>query len=277
MLQYGFTPDKKLAGTEIVAEIDDTLINGMIDGLAENETLLVVTPDGTFEAVREKHKDNPNVRFTTVENAPGDEADYVILNEKFGMVNKDNKFSMYQKAYTLLTRSRKGTRILKSMGLQMLGIANANESPMATLDISFDPNSDSAKEYVETKMNALNTIPGEAASETTEENPEGKEPGPPTKPVQPVYKHVHEASSFADDTKTVEEVAQELGSELEKEAENATDDEISRPATKANDEFNGDETLGIGLKGMKLKAFKKYLALKADGGKSIVDIDDFAN
>lgn len=256
MLQYGFTPDGKLAGDQIVTEIDDTLVEGTIDALGENETLMVVTPDNTFEALKEKYKDNPNIKFVNIENAQGDEADYTILNVKFGIVSDDNKFSTLQKIYTLLTRARKGTRLVKSVGLAKLNIDNAAESVAAAMDISFNPESDSAKEYIDTRLAALNLIPGEETSqnseETSEENAEEKKPKTP----EIVYKYPHEASTLEDQTQTLEQVTNETVTTLTEEAANATESELSRSATDASNEFNGDENLGIGLKGLKLKAFK---------------------
>ena len=274
ILQYGFSVDKKLAGDQIVKEIDDTLIQGTIDSLNDKETLMVITPDGTFEALREKYKDNENIKFINVSNAPGDEADYVILNEKIGVITPDNKFSTLQKVYTLLTRAKKGTKIIDSIGLQQLQISNASESPTAAIDISFNPNSASAKEYFNIKLKSLNSIP-EAPNEESEEEKSKEQKD--KKPVIPPSKPNVIDTDYADESETLDEFNQRLETDLKEEADNATEDELKTPS---NDDksYNGDISLGSGLKGWKLAAYKKYLGLKSqERDVSVIDSKDFSD
>lgn len=271
-LQFGFTPERKLAGDQIVPQIDATLIQGTIDSLQEGETLMIITPEGSFQALREKYKDSKNIKFVTASDAPGDESDYVILNERFENITNDNKFSILQKIYTLLTRAKKGTKVVQSQGLTDLNIYNSGESVTATIDVSFDPNSKSAKDYVDTKLQALKAIPVEETENKDEKNEKEEQKPVVIKPA----KNPIQSSNLAENTQTDEEVAKQIETAVEQEAQNVGESELNA-TTNTKEDDNGDENLGVGLRGLKLRAYKEYLALKRNPGYSVIDTEEFAN
>lgn len=253
VLKYYYASDGKLCGDHIIESISDSDIDETVASLDENETVLIVTTPDKFAASREKYKTNPNVKFVTPDSVQGSEADYVVLDVSFDGAAKA-KITGFQDVYTLLTRAKKGTKILSSNGLSELGISQ-EEDATATTNVSFDPNSQASKEYVDTRLKALNLIPAE-------ENPTPS-PKPKTSPgEQPPANLVDEVIKKPGD-KSDDEIITEIESDSE------DDDAYEK------EQNSGDEQLGAGLKGEKLKAFKKYNSLKAHKDIPLIDSEYF--
>lgn len=260
VLLYDYDSNGKLCGDTIVEKIEDGTIDSMIATMSEDESLMVVTPDGTFNALREKYKSDKRVKFVQESDVQGSESDYVILNISFDP-NIANKFPTLQKFYTLLTRAKKGTIIKNSAGLAALQVSHKKDQG-AVNSTGFDPSDAVAKEYKETRLAAINMIPEAKPTQSSEEQkPKTEEKGgsEPEDLVDEDDNNIHQTGT------------QEIIDSIDKEL-NSTDEEA-----KFNDSLvSGDEQLGEGLKGEKLKAYKKYTQIKESGDLPYLDIEDLA-
>lgn len=255
VLQYAYDSDEKLCGDTIVQQIEDGTIDSIIATMADSESLMVITPDGTFNALREKYKADKRIKFVPESDAQGSEADYVVLNIAFDS-DVAKKFPTLQKFYTLLTRAKKGTVIKSSNGLNMLQVSH-KEDPGATNDTGFDPSDAVTLEYKETRLAAINSVP--------EQNP--IQPKDEENPIKSQSDDLIDEDSENSNQDTQEEIIERINQELDSEDKDA----------KVNDSLvSGDEQLGVGLKGEKLKAYKKYVQIKESKDAPYLDIEDLA-
>lgn len=236
----------------------------MVASLAPEETLTIVTPDGTFNELREKYKDNDHVKFVSVDNVQGSESDYVILNHDFNQM-PGAKFSSLQQFYTLLTRAKKGTLIKASKGLENLLVSDI-EDKTAAVSTGFNASDAATLEYKDTRLQALKAIPDVApVTETvmTEDDNNDK---------KGVDEEIHETEGSNPNLLTPEQVVEQI------EVDVANSPEEDDNAVKIKDSgVSGNEQLGVGLKGERLKAYRRYKLLKSSGDSAIIDLDDFAN
>jgi hypothetical protein len=258
VLKYTYDQNNKLYGDHIVTNIDDNTIDAFISSIDDNETVTIVTPDETFNALREKYKDNKNINFVSVENIQGSESDYVILNHNFDSDPKI-KFTTLQSFYTLLTRAKKGTLLKSSPGLlEVLNVYDVQD-PSASVDTSYDINSYVAKEYRDNRLNAINAIPEnsqeESETETKLEYSE-TESNEIIKNDNPVNEH----------QLTADEVFEKIDEEL---------DSTEEPAKITENNESGDEQLGEGLKGEKLKAYKTRKSLLEQSDSPLIDPEEY--
>lgn len=239
VLKYFKDPDSgKLYGDHIISTIDDSAIEDMIKSLDENDTITIITPDGTFNALREKYKDDNRIVFDVAGNVAGSEPDYVVLNYNFDD-NPKVKFTTLQSFYTLLSRAKKGTLMNNSSGLKTLLQVSDNSDPSAAVNTKYNADDAVAVEYKNNWLETAKSIPEPTEENSEEPNVDGG--------VESDDDIIPDGTDVNKHQLTTEEVVEQIEKEIDSEG----------PTVITENNESGDEQLGEGLHGEKLKAFKR--------------------
>lgn len=255
------------SGDMIVSNITDETIDNLVAKLGPDENLVVITPnDDDFAASRAKYADvttesgKPKVSFVQETLVGGSEYDYAIINIDFNDT-LTNKLLDIKRFYTLMTRARKGSIIKNSNGLQNVLKVTSAPSPTASAQVVFDPDSEVAKQYKTTRLEALNAIPAEESVE----NPVAPEPEPA--PEETVDEDDLSKNRDGSDKVTDEEILEEVDSDATEDIDD----------TDAPDDLTDYWITSGAVRGYKARQYIRRKSLLAKRQHNLVDADKFAD